>query len=615
MCGILGIHDPRGLSEEAILEKAIGCISYRGPDAGGIFISEDKTIGLAHKRLSIIDLSEAGNQPMCDVEKKLWIVFNGEIYNFKKIKEILTKDGYSFVSTSDTEVLLYSFKKWGKACLKYVNGMFSFGIYDSQTKKIFLARDRTGEKPLFYSFHKGKFIFASELKAIQATGLVPSDIDMEAVNYYFALGYIPGDMCINRNVRKLPPGHFLEFDIQNRDYRIIKYWDAPVFDEARDEATATEEIEGLLIDAVRLRLISDVPLGVFLSGGVDSSLIAALMRKVHNGEIKTFSVGFEGSKRNELKYARIVAKHLETTHTEFVVKRDFRNDLEHISGLLDEPICDSSLLPTYYLSKFARQTVKVALSGDGGDELFGGYIYYKSAMVARNMAMLAVPPMNKLSGFISSLMPEGLFGKNTLYGIFHGGKSCFSYPTQIFKADEREKLFTKTLLDKIKIEAPVEYREKMMDKNYDFINQMCYADLKTFLADDILVKVDRASMFSSLEVRCPMLDYRLVEYAFGHIPGNLKIKNGKKKYLLKKLAKIYLPEDLDIERKQGFDIPSDLLKRTYLTDRLLSFPRNEFISGSYIEQLVNSQRSGQVHLWSKLFALYFFLRWLEIWEN
>jgi asparagine synthase (glutamine-hydrolysing) len=615
MCGIFGIFSPERPVEETLLRRAADCISYRGPDADGIYLSGDKTVGLAHKRLSILDLSDAARQPMCDDEKSFWIVFNGEIYNFREIRETLSSAGYTFKTSSDTEVLLYAYKKWGRKCLHRLNGMFSFGIFDSMSKKIFLARDRVGKKPLFYSSCGGHFVFSSELKQILRTGFLPAEIDEEALNYYFALGYIPDGLSLVKNVHKLEAGFFLDFDIGSGSISTGRYWDTPDFEHRKNEATMLEELDALLKDSVKSRLVSDVPLGVFLSGGIDSSLVVAYMRRIHNGEIKTFSIGFEGSKKSELKYSAIVARHLETTHQEIVVRPDFIADLEYVSGLMDEPIYDNSLLPTYYLSKHTRQQVTVALSGDGGDEIFGGYVHYASALAAVRLARCVVPPFSKFARYLSGLMPDGAFGKNTLYGLSGSDADCFVYPTLIFKKDERTRLFRRDLLHGISWDAPSRYREEMMKRNYDFVNRMCYADMKTELVNDILVKADRASMFNSLEVRCPLLDYRIADYSFRHIPGNLKIKRGTKKYLLKKLARKYLPAALDLERKQGFDIPGDLLSRTHVTDRLLGFPENEFVSPRFIAELVGKQRAGKGYNWHKLFAAYFFMRWLETWRG
>ena len=612
MCGIFGFAGQGPKLDREYLKKAADLFSYRGPDDEGFFLNDGGNVGLAHKRLSILDLSPAGHQPMSDESKSLWTVFNGEIYNFLEIKKELEEDGFQFISTSDTEVILYAYRKWGGKCVNRFNGMFAFAVYDSKKEKLFLARDRVGKKPLFYSVKGGNLVFASELKAILSTGLVPFEVDPSALNFYFALGYVPNDMSLARGIKKLPPGCSMEFDIASGRAEIKRYWDAPDFDTAHNESQALENIEEILADSVKKRLISDVPLGAFLSGGIDSSLVVAFMRKVHNGEIKTFSVGFEGSSRNELPYASIIARHFGTTHKEIMVKAEM-DDLEHISGLLDEPIFDNSLLPTWYLSKHTRQDVTVALSGDGGDELFGGYIHYQSAEAARRLSRFFLPPLNILAGKISAAMREGAFGKNTLAGISMGKKASFTYPTQIFREDERERLFS-AHFGETELQAPRLFRESLMDgKNYDFINQMCYSDFKTFMVDDILVKVDRASMFNSLEVRCPILDYRLADYSFRHLPGNLKIKNGIKKYLLKKLAKKYLPASLDIERKQGFDMPGEILggDKTRIPQRLLEFRPNEFVSRPFIEALARDQAAGKGHLWHKIFAVYFFLRWVE----
>lgn len=616
MCGIFGMHSPTTPVEPGLLRKATEAFSYRGPDAEGYYMSEDRQFGLAHKRLSIIDLSTAANQPMADPDGRFVIVFNGEIYNFREIREELVGEGHTFRTNSDTEVLLYAFKQWGPGCLDRLNGMFSFAVFDSRNKKFFLARGRIGKKPLFYSTHGGRFMFSSELKGILTTGLVPVEIDERALNFYFSLGYVPGDMCLVRHVRKLPPGHYLEYSAGHVSVR--QYWDVPEFEGAPPggEQEAIEDLDALLLDSVRARLISDVPLGAFLSGGVDSSIVVACMRRVHGGEIRTFSVGFEGSKKNEFKYAAAVARHLETTHREITIRPNIKDDLEHVSALMDEPIFDSSLLPTYYLSKHTREHVTVALSGDGGDELFGGYVSYSSALTARRLARFAVFPLNRLAGLASSLLPEGAFGRNTLYGIFvGGGASCFTYPTQIFRREEMGGLLREDFLARLNLDEPARYRETLMRGSRDFLSKMCYADLKTMLADDILVKVDRASMFNSLEVRCPLLDYKIVEFAFKRVPADMKINKGVKKYLLKKFAARYLPADLNIERKQGFEIPADFLSKTYLVKRLQEFPDNEFISREFLEDLFMTQRRGRSLIWQKLFSLYFFLRWLETWGS
>lgn len=613
MCGIFGILSPGGEVTQDLVGQALALIARRGPDDEGVYVSPSGRAGLGHRRLSILDLSPLGHQPMADPSGRYRIVFNGEIYNFQEIRRSLEAEGEVFRSSSDTEVLLAAYVRHGRKALDRLNGMFAFGIYDALEERLFLARDRAGKKPLFYAARNGAFVFASELKQILSAGITPREISLPALNQYMSLGYAAGELSLAEGVRKLPACDALEFDLRTGRLEAGPYWDLPPQGAPVSEAEALEYLEGALLDAVRMRLVSDVPLGAFLSGGVDSSLVVALMRRVHSGTIRTFSVGFEGIADDERRYAAIVARALQTDHTEIVVTPRVDDDLEHISSLLDEPIYDNSLLPTYYLSRETRRHVTVAISGDGGDELFGGYIHYHSAATARRFARLAFPPLKGIAGLASSAMPEGFFGKNTLAGIARGQDACFTYPTQIFKPEQRQRLFTRDVLRAMDLAAPTAYRESMMGKGGDFVTRMCRADFKTSLVDDILVKVDRASMMNSLEVRCPLLDYRIVEYAFGRVPGSLKLRGGIKKYILKRLAARHLPAELDIERKKGFDIPGALLRKTRIAERLMDFPAQPYVNRDYIQGLAEAQRSGRAYLWHKLFGLYFFLRWWETW--
>ncbi|WP_460178031.1 asparagine synthase (glutamine-hydrolyzing) [Thermodesulfovibrio hydrogeniphilus] len=593
----------------------MNCVKYRGPDAEGFFINKEQTVGLAHVRLSIIDLSTDANQPMSSLDGSVHIVFNGEIYNYQVLKKELEKKGYLFKTNSDTEVLINSYLEWDENFLEKINGMFAFGIYDSRKNRILIARDRIGKKPLFYSYYKENFLFASELKSIYYSDIIPVEIEPKAVNFYFSYGYIPGELSILKSIYKLKPAHFLIFDITSKSIKIKNYWEVPEFREKIKEERAIEELESLIEDSVKIRLISDVPLGSLLSGGIDSSLVTAFMTKITDHEVMSFNVDFQGSSKSEAGYAKIVSSHLKTQHHNIVVSVDYQKELEYVSGQIDEPIYDSSLLLTYILSKYVKDYVKVVLSGDGGDENFGGYIHYHSALIAKKLGQLSPPPLKYLAGMISQLLPEGFFGKNTLYGIAKGSDGWFLYPTQIFKEEERKKLFKRDFLEEINIKEPFNYRKRFMDRNYDFISQMCFTDLKTMLVDDILVKVDRASMMNSIEVRCPLLDYRIVEFSFSYLSGNLRIKNGIKKYLLKQIAKKYLPPDFPFERKQGFDIPKDLIPKNFILERILSFDENEFLEKSYILKLVKGQKKERRNLWTKIFAIYFFLRWMETWRK
>ncbi len=615
MCGIFGLYSNNKNVTLDLLKKSINCVRYRGPDAEGFFINKEKTVGLAHVRLSIIDLSSDANQPMSSLDSSVHIVFNGEIYNYQDLKRELKRKGYHFRTNSDTEVLLNSYLEWDANCLEKLNGIFAFGIYDSRKNIILIARDRIGKKPLFYSCYKGNFLFASELKSIYYSGMIPTEIEPKAVNFYFSYGYIPGEISILKNTHKLMPAHFLVFDLNKHNIVIKNYWEIPEFIEEIKEEQAIEKLESLIEDSVKIRLISDVPLGSLLSGGVDSSLVTAFMAKITNSNLISFNVDFQGSTKSEAKYAKIVSNHLNTQHYNIIVSADYQKELEYVSGQIDEPIYDNSLLPTYILAKYVKEHVKVVLSGDGGDENFGGYIHYHSALLANKLGQLCPYPLKYLSGLISKFLPEGFFGKNTLYGIAKGAEGCFLYPTQIFKEQERKKLFKKDFLLELNIEEPLKYRKSFMNKNYDFVSQMCFTDLKTMLVDDILVKVDRASMMNSLEVRCPLLDYRIIEFSFSYLSGNLRIKNGIKKYLLKQIAKKYLPPNFPFERKQGFDIPKDLIPKNFILESVISFGENEFLEKSYILELVRKQKNEKSNLWTKIFAIYFFLRWMETWRK
>lgn len=611
MCGILGIQYSGRRPDRAAVEAALNTMSYRGPDATGHYYSPDNSTMLGHRRLSIIDLSESANQPMSSIDGHRHLVYNGEIYNFQSIRQELEAEGVEFRTRSDSEVLLESYTRWGPSCLERFIGMFAFCVYDDRDGSFFLARDRMGKKPLFYSFGDGgggHFAFSSELKALMALGVLDGGVDPAALEHYLSLGYVPWDMCLATGANKLPAGHYLMYTPGRGEPVTQMYWDTPELGEPLSEAEALEGLTSILLDSVRMRLVSDVPLGAFLSGGVDSSLIVSLMREAHNGPLKTFSVGFEGSSSNELAHAAKVAEYLDTEHTEIMVTPQVRDDLEYVSGELDEPIYDSSLLPTYYLCKHTRKHVTVALSGDGGDELFAGYIHYHSALRARQMSSLLPGPLKGLAALAANMMPEGAFGRNTLIGASVGGKGAFLSPQQVFNERERS-AFISTGHD------PLAMRAGFMDRYPDFINAMCYTDMRTGMVDDILVKVDRASMLNSLEVRCPILDHRVAEFAFSRVPSGLKLNGGIKKYLLKRLAKKRLPASLELERKQGFDIPADLLYRTDLAQRIMDFPDGGLLDMGAVRALARKQIEGRGMFWHKLFAIYYLLRWHETWKS
>lgn len=610
MCSIFGYYSKDKDKSHIIkaTEKALEITKYRGPDFSNFEYFDSLNCSLGHNRLSIIDLSPAANQPMPTEDEKIWIVFNGEIYNYLEIKEELTKKGHRFFSNSDTEVILRAYKEYGSDFVKKFDGMFAFGLLDINHRKLILARDIAGEKPLFYYFDGRNFIFSSELKQILIQE-INANFNYDRLNIYFSFGYLPHDMSFFSNIYKLPPANILIFDLDSMSIELKCYWKIPSFEKSFSEDETIDSICEILNKSVKRRMISDVPLGAFLSGGIDSSLTVNFMRESGVKNLKTFTVGFEGSSKNETEYAKIVANYLETDHTKIIIKPDFEKVLEEITDILDEPIYDSSLIPTYYLCKYVKNYVTVALSGDGGDELFGGYIHYLSSIICNKISSYVPCVFRKIFSFFGSFLPEGCFGKNTLMSIGRGGYECYIYQTQVFKNQERKRL----LLYLNNFEEPNLFKHGLME-NYrgDFINKMAIADYYINL-QQILVKVDRASMMNSLEVRTPFLNRELIEFSFKHISGDLKLKDNKTKYILKKIAKSKFPPDFPVDRKQGFDIPKDFLLKSNLVNKLKEMPKFEFLNERFVTDLINVQEKGRGNLWNKLFAIYIFKRWYNKW--
>ena len=425
MCGIAGIasNAPAPIERREWLRTGLDAIQHRGPDDWGDWWSDDTCVGLGHRRLSIIDLSAAGHQPMQDIEGELHIVFNGEIYNFADLRRELMGKGYAFRSHSDTEVILAAYREWGTACLSRLNGMFAFALYDSRNRKLFLARDRAGEKPLFYMLVDGAFRFASELKVLLADPAIPRRINRHSLDCYLAMGYVPGGRCILEGMNKLAPAHAMVFDLNTGQCDVWRYWELPVYDETRkvrelDEGELVNELEALLEASVRRQLVADVPVGILLSGGVDSSLVTAMaVRSASN--VRTFTISFPGDCRyDESAHARLIANHFRTEHTELSAAEVSADILPKLAGQFDEPIVDSSMIPTYLVSKLVRQHCTVAIGGDGGDELFGGYGHY-SRLMWMNAKMGRLPRALRLlvAKTAESLVPVGFRGRVWLQGL------------------------------------------------------------------------------------------------------------------------------------------------------------------------------------------------------
>lgn len=533
---------------------------HRGPDAGGIF--QNDIIGLCHRRLSIIDLSESGNQPMISHDGRYVISFNGEIYNFQSLREEIEKNSaYPFYTHTDTEVLLALYAQQGKAIVEKINGMFAFAIWDSQEKSLFIARDRIGKKPLYYYKLENDIVFASELKSMLTLPAIPREIRVDAVYDFFAYQYIPDPKTIFKNIYKLEPGHYLE--ITENSFNKIKYWDIS-FSSQRHEnkETLKNELRQLIHQSTRARMISDVPLGAFLSGGLDSSGIVATMAKDSETPIITCSIGFDEKRFNETEFARIVAKQYNTHHHEFTVHQNVKDNLANIVSFFDEPFADPSLVPTYYVSELARQKVTVAIAGDGGDEVFAGYQKYVTDYLENKLRNLFPRFFRKyffpklarfLSHFNNSMCRKGVSLSTSLsLDPAMGFYATNSQITDVLWNDIVTDETKQTLGDYHPSKITTDYYDKC-DAD-DHLSKILYADMKTFLPGDILVKVDRMSMANSLEVRAPILDYHLIEFA-ATLPSNLKFNNGEKKYLLKEAFKADLPDDILYRKKMGFSVP------------------------------------------------------------
>lgn len=554
MCGICGIAGGGEVRQETV-EAMAATMCHRGPDDHGSWISQARDVGFAHRRLSIIDLSQAGHQPMLSAGKDVSITFNGEIYNFRELRVELTELGHHFTSGSDTEVILASYAEWGLDSVTHLNGMFAFAIHDQQRQRLFLARDRAGEKPLFYRHERGAFRFASELKALLAEPGASARVDPAALNQYLAFGYVIGDGCIVQGVRKLPQASALTYHVRTSELHVWKYWDLPpaITTAGASEGELLEELDRLLSDSVRMRMIADVPVGIMLSGGIDSSLITAMAARVSPGSVRTFSISFPGhGSLDESQHARTVASHFGTRHTELAAEPESVELLPLLAGQYDEPIADSSMVPTFVLAKLIRPEATVALGGDGGDELFGGY-YHHDWGRRQQFVQKAVPPLLRPAvSRAARRLPARIRGRDYLIGADTPIDLGLARLNLYFGLEDRRRLLVSPRM--VVDEAP-EYLKASLAFGETPAQRSMAMDFRSYLVDDILVKVDRASMLTSLEVRSPFLDHRIIEFAFGKLPDRYRTGRGERKVLLKALARRLLPSELDLQRKQGFSLP------------------------------------------------------------
>jgi asparagine synthase (glutamine-hydrolysing) len=557
VCGIAGIVGERSdVIQAADVHRMCQTIVHRGPDDEGIYAQGP--VGLGMRRLSIIDLA-GGKQPIHNEDRSVWVVFNGEIYNFPELRRELEGRGHQFYTHSDTEVIVHLYEEMGADCVKKLRGMFAIALYDERQGTLLLARDRLGKKPLHYALHEGRLFFGSEIKTILAVQPDLAEIDHEGLLQYFYFGYIPDPCTAFRGIRKLPAGHLMEF--RNGEIKIRQYWNLPEYGThpAISEQECLEELEKRLQEAVRIRLISDVPLGALLSGGVDSSIIVALMARESTKPVQTFSIGFREEKFNEAEYARQVAERFGTDHHELVLDPDLEDTLTYLSGMLEEPFGDSSMLPTYYVCRMAREQVTVALSGDGGDELFAGYDRYLTAMGRPKFDPLPrwLGPLYRER--IHGLIPAGTYGKNLAWNASLNDRDRYLDALSFLPALHRERgLFTQEFLQNAEtLPDPLSQWQRLYDEASakDHLSRLLYLDTKTYLNGDILAKVDRMSMATSLEVRVPMLDHEFVEWVTS-LPVEWKFRAGARKHILKKLAeRVGVPSEVVHRRKQGFQLP------------------------------------------------------------
>ena len=561
MCGIAGIYHIKTFEpvREDLLKAMTDALVHRGPDDEGFYCSGP--VGLGHRRLSIIDLAD-GHQPMTNEDRTVWVVFNGEIYNFTDLHGFLKSKGHRFQTRSDTEVIVHLYEEMGESCFGELRGMFSIAIWDDRKKKLILARDRVGKKPLYYYHDGSKLLFASEIKAILQVPGISRDIDIEALSDYFSFLYVPAPKSIFKRIRKILPGHFLVASADG--VRETKYWDLSFAKtEELTEEKWCEKLSEALHEAVKIRLMSEVPLGAFLSGGVDSSSVVAMMQKTIGSPVITSSIGFEEKEFNELPYARSVSSYFGTDHHEQMVRPDAVAVLQKLVWHYDEPFADSSAVPTYYVSKVARQHVTVALSGDGGDENFAGYRrYYFDQRENYIRGWLPAGIRQPVFGALASLYPKAdwaprIFrGKATFQNLARCPIEAYFRSVAACQSELKGELLhgdiQRQLADYDSVNVLREYYNKA--DTDDLLSKVQYVDIKTYLTDDILAKVDRASMAVSLEVRAPILDHKFMELA-ARIPSTLKLRGLNGKYIFKKMLEQRLPQAIVRRPKMGFAVP------------------------------------------------------------
>ncbi len=620
MCGIVGIYE-RGRRDQVareLIHKMNETIVHRGPDDEGVYTGAG--IGLGFRRLSIIDL-QGGHQPISNEDGAVWVMLNGEIYNYLELRRDLEQRGHRFATRSDTESIVHLYEEYGEGCFAKLRGMFAIALWDSRERKLLLARDRVGKKPLFYSAEAERVLFGSELKALLAGGVTTDHLDACALSDYFSFGYIPAPKTIYSSVRKVLPGHYIV--ATESGLRDVSYWDLS-FEavETRSEEEWCEIVRGMVCEATRVRLMSDVPLGAFLSGGIDSSAIVGMMSRVMDRPVSTCSIGFDVKEYDESQFAQRIAKLFGAEHHESVVRPSAVEIVNKLAWHFDEPFADSSAVPTYYVSKVAREHVTVALGGDGGDENFAGYRRYIFDRYE-----------NQLRRHVPGWMRRGVFGrlgkwypplaaaprvfraKATLQSLSRTPLEGYFNSVSIFRPDDKANLFSSDFASALGGYDSLGVFEHYYDRagTDDLLSRIQYVDIKTYLPDDILTKVDRASMAVSLEVRAPLLDHHLME-RIASMPSSLKLRGRTGKYILKKAMGRILPNDILYRRKQGFAVPIDRWFRNELKDfayAALFRPNDCILDAKFLQKIWDQHQSGHYDRSAHLWSILMFRKWQE----
>ncbi len=626
MCGIAGILGYEGAGLESKVRAMEEVIPYRGPDDHGTFVSREQGLGFAHRRLSILDTSTAGAQPMVSEDGTVVITYNGEVYNFLEIRQILEAKGYTFRTGTDTEVILAAYDHWGRDCLEHFNGMWAFALFDRKKQEVFLARDRMGIKPLYYHWSgDGTLYFASEVKSILAALDTSPTLEPGLLNAYMDFGYVPGGSTLFSDIHRLLPGHSMVVDLKQMRFKIHAYWDLE-FDSREDLGLDhyVEEGRELLNSAIDLRLRSDVPLGIFLSGGLDSSTVVGLLAPRVDRPLKTFSVAYDfGKDFNETPYARQVARQFRTDHHEFfVTQKAFMDFIPDFIRYMDEPVTEAAAISLYFISKQARDHVTVILSGEGSDEIFAGYDFYRYMTVVDQYHRLAGKGLSRGMARAAALLPAGNKFRKYLalgaMGLADRYKGISTYDSEM-----KHRLFRRGVLQEIMgdgTSGPEAFVRDLFSRTqgWDSLNRMLYFDTKTWLVDDLLIKADRMSMAASLELRVPFLDYRMVEFA-ARIPTRYKINKGCNKYLLKEIMAPVLPRKIVHRKKMGFPTPLKMM----FQDELSGYAREvltqdrawikTYFNGNVIEKLLGEHMAGTQDHHRVIWQLLVLETWAQTW--